>query len=421
MNKGVIPLKTCIHCGAELPEDANLCLNCGSLQSDPHPVRPYRPWRRKSLLLLLSCVMLFAFLLLPRLLHFPKTYDISAPELNYSDRDGQYRLYLTWPISRSALSEPTDSADLQLPGGEESAIPSLLYVRDPDTGENLADAFLQKLAHSYVRAEAHDGSRQMNAFSPARNESLPDAALVTDITYRAEDGTNDIVWTLEMLNGDRITLRHSLTIDVLPHVTYSSKEVPLATMDDLRALLNKIAADDMDKTVTIYLPAVNYEGDLTFGDRGLELVGTSENGSQTTIHGHLTFTSREVQIPVLRNIVIDGQEGVGVTSSTALQLYQCSLTGWDTGVLASEGAWVGIHDSLFEANRIGFRFDSSGSSMADDEYEGNRFLNNETAVSLLRVPGSMKLSFPKTMFSGNGMDISNPCGNPVEIHDAVFK
>ena len=414
-------MKTCIHCGAELPDNANLCLNCGSLQSDPHPVRPYRPWRRKVLFLLLGCVMLFAVFFLPRLLHLPKTYDTSAPELNYSDRNGQYLLYLTWPVSRSALSEPTESACLQLPQGEGSAIPSLLYVRDPDTGENLSDDFLQKVVHSYVRSEAHDGSGQMNVSSPIRNESLPDAALAADIEYRTEDGTNDIVWTLEMLNGDRIILRHSLTVDVLPHVTYSSKEVPLDTVDDLRALLNAIAADDMNKTVTVYLPAVNFEGDLTFADRGLELVGTSENGRQTTIHGHLTFTSREVQFPVLRNIVIDGHEGVGITSSTALQLYQCSLTGWDTGVLASEGAWVGIHDSLFEANRIGFRFDSSGSSMADAEYDGNRFLNNETAVSLLRVPRSLKLSFPKTLFSGNGTDISNPGDIPVDTRDTVFK
>ena len=366
-------------------------------------------------------MMLFAVFFLPRLLHLPKTYDTSAPELNYSDRDGQYFLFLTWPVSKSALSEPTGSADLRLPGGEESAIPSLLYVRDPDTGENLADDFLQKVVHSYVRSEAHDGSGQMNVFSPVRNESLSDAALAADVTYRASDGTNDIVWTLEMLNGDRITLRHSLSVDALPNVTYSSEEVPLGTMDDLRALLNTIAADDMNKTVTIYLPAVSYEGDLTFADRGLELVGTSENGRQTTIHGHLTFTSREVQFPVLRNIVIDGHEGVGITSSTALQLYQCSLTGWDTGVLASEGAWVGIHDSLFEANRVGFRFDSSGSSMADAEYDGNRFLNNETAVSLLRVPRSLKLSFPKTLFSGNVTDISNPGDIPVDTRDAVFK
>ena len=414
-------MKTCIHCGAELPDDANLCLNCGSLQSDPHPVRPYRPWRRKALFLLLGCALLLALVFLPRFLHLPKTYDTSAPELNYSDRDGQYLLYLTWPVSRTALSEPTESACLQLPQGETSAIPSLLYVRDPDTGENLADAFLQKLVHSYVRSDPHDGSGQMNVSSPIRNESLPDAALAADIEYRTEDGTNDIVWTLEMLNGDRIILRHSLTVDVLPHVTYSSKGVPLDSMDDLQALLSEIAADDMDKTVTIYLPAVDYEGDLTFGDRGLELVGTSENGHQTTIYGHLTFNSREVQSPVLRNIVIAGHEGVGITSSTALQLYQCSVQGWDTGVLASEGAWVGIHDSLLEDNRIGFQFDSSHASMADAEYEGNRFLNNKTAISLLRVPGSLNLSFPKTLFSGNGTDISNPGGNPVHIHDAVFK
>ena len=224
-----------------------------------------------------------------------------------------------------------------------------------------------------------------------------------------------------MLNGDRITLRHSLTVDPLLNVTYSSKEVALDTMDDLRALLDTISADDLNKTVTVYLPAVNYEGDLTIRDRGLELVGTSENGHQTTIHGHLVFESREIQYPVLRNISITGQDGVGITSSTTRQLEQCSVQGWDIGVLAREGAWVGIHNSLFENNRIGFQFDSSTASSADVEYSGNRFLNNETAVSLIHVPGSMELSFPKTLFSGNDTDISNPNDCPVDTQNAVFK
>ena len=419
--RGLIPLKTCIRCGAELPEDANLCLNCGTPQSDPHPIRPYRPWRRRAFFLLLACALLLALLFLPRSVHLPKTYDISAPELTYSDSDRQYFLYLTWPVTRSALSEPTGSAHLQLPKGNEQAIPSLLYVRDPDTGENLADDLLQKLAHINVHAEAHEASEKLSISSPFRAESLNDAALAADIEVRSSSGTNDIIWTLEMLNGDRITLRHSLTVDPLLNVTYSSKEVALDTMDDLRALLDTISADDLNKTVTVYLPAVNYEGDLTIRDRGLELVGTSENGHQTTIHGHLVFESREIQYPVLRNISITGQDGVGITSSTTLQLEQCSVQGWDIGVLAREGAWVGIHNSLFENNRIGFQFDSSTASSADVEYSGNRFLNNETAVSLIHVPGSMELSFPKTLFSGNDTDISNPNDCPVDTQNTVFK
>ncbi len=43
----------------------------------------------------------------------------------------------------------------------------------------------------------------------------------------------------------------------------------------------------------------------------------SKNRYQTATHGYLTFSSREIQIPILRNIIIDGKGGVGFTSTTA--------------------------------------------------------------------------------------------------------
>ena len=58
--------------------------------------------------------------------------------------------------------------------------------------------------------------------------------------------------------------------------------------------------------------------------------------------------------------------------------------------------------------------------MADDMYEHNRFLNNGTAVSLLRVPGDISLNFPESTFSGNEQDIINSSGAKVNTQDAIF-
>ncbi|MCR5088388.1 MAG: zinc ribbon domain-containing protein [Oscillospiraceae bacterium] len=415
-------MKKCINCGTELPEEANICPACGKLQSEPEAVEALRPWKRKTLTWTLVILTLAAVILFSHFYHFPGTFLAEGPELLYSDKDGNYRIILSWSYRSGLEGTPQAEYGTQLGPGEESAQPSILFVYDLDSGELVKDRFLEKINNVEVRAETHGNAKKMGIFGPSASEDFPDAAFMADVVYKTECGTNDIVWKLEMNNGDTIVLQHSFTVDMISSVVYSAEEEKLETLDDLRALFEKIEANNSNEYVTVFLPAVTYEGDLELPDRGVELIGSTENGKQTTLHGHLTVKNRNIQMATIRNVTFEGRKGVGITSSTALELYQCVIREFETGVLAQDGGWIGIHDSLLENNQTGFCFDSTFSSMADKDYDGNRFLNNGTAISLRQVPGgNLMLEFPKTVFSGNETDIENIANNPVNLKTAVFK
>ena len=115
------------------------------------------------------------------------------------------------------------------------------------------------------------------------------------------------------------------------------------------------------------------------------------------------------------------EKGTGITALESARLYECSIRGWDTGVLATEKAWVGAQNCVFEENRVGLEFNSASASMSDADFEGNRFLRNGTAVSLLQVPQPVEMRFPRTIFSENEVDISNPAEHPVDTSESIFR
>ena len=414
-------MKTCKQCGQMLPDGANFCPFCGITQSEPEPLVVAKPWKRKVMLSLLLILFVAAAVLLPRLIPHHKIYESPGAEIIYSDSESSYRIFLNWQYSLGLKQEAMEELGAQLSSGDESAQPSLLFVFDQNTGELVTDSFFEKIQQAEVSAMPADGGRAMGVFGPSRNDNFPEAALAADIVYNAFSGTNDIVWKLDMKNGDRIILRHRFNVSFLDSVVITAADVPLDTMEDLRSFLQQASEKYTSAAVTIYLPAVTYEGDLDLSSRGFEFIGSTENGRQTSFRGHIRVSDRTLQIPTFRNIAFPGSGGTGIAAATALELHQCAFTGWDTGVLVENGGWVGLHECLFEANETGFLFDSISATMVDEIYDSNRFINNETAVSLLRVPGTVSLSFPKTLFSGNRVDLLNSCNAPVDMSDAIIK
>ena len=70
-----------------------------------------------------------------------------------------------------------------------------------------------------------------------------------------------------MKNGDTISLSTRLTIEKLPAVTYRAEDTPMETTEELQELLDSINEEvSSDTPVYLYLPAVTYDGDITFGD-----------------------------------------------------------------------------------------------------------------------------------------------------------
>ena len=59
--------------------------------------------------------------------------------------------------------------------------------------------------------------------------------------------------------------------------------------------------------------------------------------------------------------------------------------------------------------------------MSDFYYLNDTFRNNGTAVLLKRVPNELPLSFPDTLFTGNGQDIDNRCEQKLELDEAIFE
>nr|MCR5089011.1 zinc ribbon domain-containing protein [Oscillospiraceae bacterium] len=89
-------MKNCVHCGELLPEEANLCPACGKQQSKPEAAGTLRPWKRKTLTVVLAFIAIIALLAFTRFYHVPRTYLSEGPEVFYTDRDGDYRIILTW-------------------------------------------------------------------------------------------------------------------------------------------------------------------------------------------------------------------------------------------------------------------------------------------------------------------------------------
>ena len=414
-------MKSCIYCGAPLPDEANFCPNCGKTQAEASPEKAPRPWRRRLGFALTVLAVILATLLIVRLRHAPVVYDDGGPEVLYSDSDGSVKVFLTWVGSPDTQSQAVRDKTSKLGEGMDSVQPSMLYVYDPVTNTNLQEAFLTKVAFAEIAVTRQDGEAvSLTAPNPSYNENFKLAAMESDIMYTADSGANDIAWILHMKNGDTIVLHQTFTVIRLLERVYTPEEVPLDTAEDLRALLQQVwEIDGSNSITTIYLPPVTYEGEFSFDGRSYNLIGTSDGDRHTTFTGTISVNSQDPQISGLEDLVLEGDgSGVGISATQSLYLEDCVLRGWDIAAYARQGAWIGIFTSTVENNRVGLQFDSTSSRARISTYEGNVFRNNDTAVLLIRVPGTYPLPFPNTVFSGHRIDIDNPAGHPVETDSA---
>lgn len=110
-------------------------------------------------------------------------------------------------------------------------------------------------------------------------------------TEQLKEGEGDVIWTIYLKNGDTLRLHHTVKITRIPVVTLTENDYPMATIDDLNALLDTLAHEADRKSVYILqLPAVTYEGGLTMKNFCCDLIG-SESG--TTFTG--TVTGRDAR------------------------------------------------------------------------------------------------------------------------------
>ena len=414
--------RICPHCGAPLPEEASFCPRCAR---DIHPRRtakPPAPLRKKRLLGLLVLAALIAggvyWALQARA---PQVYD-GVGEVIYTDGDTAYQVLVAWPNDRCA-----PAPDIYQNGRAEETTrwPSRLYVNYKDTGADAWDEFSARVESFRVEVEQDArGASDLTAEAPTvRDDYSPDAAMVSTLDFTGDCGEPQVVWVLELTNGDVIRVRQTMHVTLINTYVYDYHDYPMETLEQLRTLLDRIEAEtDRLDEVLVYLPPVTYTGKLELTGRSYEFHGCTDGTGRTvftdTVH---VATEQAYWLNFFYDIDFVGDgSGVGLSFSVSGRATDCTFTGWKTAVLGYGYAWVNVIGCHLADNQVGFHFNSTGQSANHSLYNDNRFENNGTAVLLESVPTDMTLDFVGSVFAGNGTDIDNRCDHSLDLSQAVF-
>lgn len=412
--------RTCPNCGSPLHRAASFCPYCA------HELG-LRTWKKAPPLLskkVLALALVVAAVALTVAGYFtlshPRVYD-GTGEVLYSHGGTKYQLLVAWPNNRC---EPAPDIYQSGKEGETGRWPSRFYVNDKETGTDAWDEFeplVQKATVEVVQDEA--GSSSLVAQEPVvRDDYSPDAAMVSRLDFDGACGSPQVVWTLEMKNGDVIRVRQNILVTLIRSFSYDYRDCPMNTIEELRDILAQAEREtNPQDEVKIYLPPVTYTGSLELKGRSYEFHGCTDGSGRTVFTDTVQVTTEQgYWINYFYDIDFVGSGGVGISSSVKSWAERCSFTGWKTGVLGYGTAWVNVIDCLFEDNEVGFHFNSTGQSASHSLYNDNCFRHNGIAVLLEQVPTDMALDFVGSEFTGNGTDVDNRCGHAVDLSQVVF-
>ena len=293
-------MKKCRNCGADLPEGASFCPHCAQSQIERQEVKPPRLWRKKALIAALCALVLVTAALTVFLPHRPKTYEGGA-SVTYTDQDGTYELLVGTFLNNIEDKQPEEKRTLSLSVDETSYLPAMLGVYRNGTPVD-PEAFLAKVERCTLEAFPNENGA-LDIAEPRYNEMFSAAVLETDVVFTGASGTNELVWTLTMKNGDTIRLKHTFEVLPLVHAVFTAEDTPLNTIEDLKALLDRIDGEvPADTVVDIYLPPVTYTGDLHISSRAVNLYGCCDGSGRTVIKGSLTVSTHVPDKVVLHDL-----------------------------------------------------------------------------------------------------------------------
>ena len=415
-------VKTCPHCGAQMPEEAAFCPHCARSVNSRKEIHPPRRLSGRAVRVSLIFLSVLALALTAWLCTRPRVYDNGAAEIIYTDGDGSYQLLLNYFGDRF---QPMTEYSEEVEEGTTSNKPSRLFVNHVDTGVNAKEAFRRKVENVTVEfLQGGNSPEPWQSSGPAISDYDLEAAYRTILTYTDRSGDMELRWTIRMKNGDVIRLYQRMELGMVPTRHFTPEDAPMDTIEELQALVDEINGTIPSNIIVyLHLPAVTYEGSLVLAERSMNLVGSEgPDGRRTTFTGTLQATAQRGYICQFQALdFVGGGDGVGVSASARINFRDCRFAGWRTGVLCYGESWVNVKDCVFEDNTVGFHFNSTGKNANDHMYSGNLLLRNGTAVLLENVPGDQALYFEGTRFSRNGTDIDNRCGHETEISQAIFE
>lgn len=201
--------KRCIYCGAVLPGDACFCPRCAKSLIEKNEIPPPRLWRKKVLRALACVLALTAVGLGALLLRRPKAFDGGALVV-YSDKDGAYELLVSTRSADLASRVPEEYITVSQPAGETACLPAQLGVfRNGEPADT--EAFFEKVKSCTLEAFPNENGA-LEISGPVYSPDYAPAARECDVFYTGASGINQLVWTLEMENGDTIRLRQTFAV-----------------------------------------------------------------------------------------------------------------------------------------------------------------------------------------------------------------
>lgn len=293
--------QTCPHCGAALPEDATFCPHCAK---DVHPRKDTgtpAPLRKKLLLGLLALAVVIAagvgiwYLNRP---YVPREYD-GVGEVYYETGGKTYQLLVAWPADRCQAAP-----DIYQYGRADDLTrwPSRLYVNDAANGTDGWSAFKPLVeAVSVEVVQDEDAGSTLTAEAPTHDENYLDVAGVSYLEFDGLCGETQVVWIIQMKNGDVIRVRQNIHVTLIHTYTYDWHDYPMNTLEELQALLNRVATEVQTEDELIFnLPPVTYEGTLTLPTT-CTLQGCTDGSGRTVFIGSVMATPEGgvlAQLPV---------------------------------------------------------------------------------------------------------------------------
>lgn len=413
--------KLCPHCGKQLPAQAHFCLFCAQSVQPRQTVCPPRILVRIAPVKIVLAVILAAMAALGAFLAIrPKNYD-SYGQVIYTDEDGTYQLVLATANDRFT---PLPEIQAEAERDQTYRLFSRLCINHMETGANAGQIFLQKADRVRVEfLQPEDSPSPMVCSAPAPADFAPEAALVSSLDFTGRSSSAQLLWTLEMKNGDTIRLRQDLVITPIRTWEFSYTDYPMDTVEELQALIDRIGREiAVPDVVNLYLPPVVYEGGITLENRPINLYGSQEAGMQTTFTDTVQVTCPDSGITNVNGINFLGGDGeAGVLASARFRAEACRFSGWKTGVLGHGEAWVNVNACEFANNQVGIHLNSAGTGAAYTQFQNNIFTENETGVLLENPPTEVALDFGGCVFRGNGTDIDNRSNQPIKISQAVME
>lgn len=403
--------KICKNCGCELPDDASFCHNCATSIIDKEEAKKPVLWRKKAVIVGLVLIVL-ALIFLP---HRPKIHEGLA-SLTYDD----YYIITTTKAWELDEQKGEELRTLSLTQGEGSGVIVELGVYKDGKYADV-DTFMSKVK-SYTLDVSPDENNVFTINKPVNNKENSPAMLEAGIYFPSDCGTNDIIWTLNMKNGDTVRVRQTLKVTELPREVYSTDNAKLDTVEDINELLKQIDEEvPMETTVDIYLPAVNYTGDIVLENRAVNLYGYYDGESKTSLNGSIIVNSSEPDVVRIDSIDFIGDGGEGLVANASTNIWNCSFTGYDVGASVKDNGMIVMSNTNFINNKIGYKFDTTSYRYFSNVIPDCVFDGNKVGIQIMNLPLGDTVYFDGTTFKNNDVDIDNLIKYPVDTSESIFE